>query len=142
MQHAMATASPSRLPHQAAAFSPSRARALAPNMASSMQGSIFGPAEMLHPQHEQPNSNVLHMSHLQPAEMLQPQHAQPGASMMHVSQIQSAASQLVSEPVMQEPLGYKQLMLQVGPLQSLRESAELQLTRCLSSADHAMQSCV
>lgn len=91
MQHALASASPHRLPHQAAAYSPGRGRALPPGMASSMRGSIFGPAEMLQPHLEQPGL---------------------GASMMPASQIQMAASQLASEPAMQDPLAYKQLMLQ------------------------------
>ena len=90
MQHAVASASPSRLPHQAAANGLGRARPLAPGVASSMQGSIFGPAEMLHPQHEQTGASVMHMSH-----------------------VQTAASQLVSEPAVPDPLAYKQLMLQV-----------------------------
>lgn len=90
MQHAMASASPSVLSHQATANGPGRARPLGPGVASSMQGSIFGPADMLHPQHEQTGPSVMHMSHLQ-----------------------TAASRLVSEPAVPDPLAFKQLMLQV-----------------------------
>ena len=86
MQHATASASPSRFqPH----FAPHSRGRPAPESATSGQGSIFGPAEMLQP-HEQLNGS--------------------GVSQ---SQIHVAASQLLAGPPSQDPLPYKQLMLQV-----------------------------